>query len=151
MQFKSITSHPTYQEQIIPFLFAMAFKYMKTLSTSFCCLLFFSLNNSSSFSLPVFCPFLLPPALSPAGSHTSWAMVHKTSPSTGVLPILHRAHGLLPTHTSSWDVYFAMKTHSWLIFSLWLTVDSRFFPGRLHFHQLFLFLNLCNFFIPAEV
>lgn len=39
MQFKSITSYPTYEEQIIPCFFATAFKYKKTLSTSFFCLL----------------------------------------------------------------------------------------------------------------
>lgn len=64
---------------------------MKALSTSFVRLLLFRSNNSRSFRVPSALFVLVASALSPVGSHSSWAMVHKTSPFTDVLPILHWA------------------------------------------------------------
>lgn len=124
MQFRSITSYSTYPR--IDYSLPLCNGLLSTwrLLASFPCPLFFSPTAPAPFNFPALFLLLLPPALSPVGSHPSWAMVHKTNPSDDVLPILHTAW--IASHTYIFLgclLFFATKACCWFMLSSWLTVD----------------------------
>lgn len=87
-------------------------------------------------------------------------MVHKISPSTAVLPILHRAHRLLPTSISSWNVYCFCQENTSLTHTQLVTYHRLQMPfWEIISSPIVHFLNLCNFsylprliaFVPQHV
>lgn len=109
------------------------------------CLLFSSLNNFSFLSLPS-------PLSSLVANCTDSCWQQKISPSTDVLPILHRAHRFLPTSISSWNVYCfcqenTLLTHTQLV----IYCRHQILFWKITLSPLAHFLNLCNFLYLARL